>query len=540
MSRENNCPASLNTIAKRGSQHRGARRVERPRRLVEHQDLRIVEVRAAKGKCLPHSGRSHGERNPKRLRKRGEPRLPLSSGMGDGLLTQSAKSPEDAQVLQARQPRKKSAVSRRHETDSAANLPRGIPHAHPPDPRVTRAWGRQGGNHSEQSRLAAPVGTDERDPAAEGSRQPIRAHHLAASEHPSEPLEPNRFPLHFSNLHRGPGQAIPFSNMRLVTFIDTESRQETLGLQWGPPGTGKIAHLPRALAAGGAAAPPRDILELVRDWERWEPACRKALASAEAGGLPADCVMPEAKTRLLSPIPRPVSMRDGYAFRQHVEAARRNRGAPMIPEFDHFPVFYFTNHLAVTGPGDVAVQRLAREKLDFELEVAVVIGRPGRNIPASRADEHVFGYLIMNDWSARALQLEEMKLNLGPAKGKDFATSLGPYLVTRGELATSAIPGASGERHDLRMRCLVNGKPVSEGNLKDMTWTFAQILERASYGVDLHVGEVIGSGTVGTGCFLELNGSKITDNQWLQPNDEVILEVDRLGRLVNRILAVEP
>jgi fumarylacetoacetate (FAA) hydrolase len=245
----------------------------------------------------------------------------------------------------------------------------------------------------------------------------------------------------------------------------------------------------------------------------------------------------ETATQLISPIPHPVSMRDGYAFRQHVEAARRNRGVPMIPEFDHFPIFYFTNHLSVTGPGEVRVMPQAMDKLDFELEAAVVIGKPGRNIPAARADEHIFGYMIWNDWSARTLQMEEMKLNLGPAKGKDFANSLGPYLITRDELSPSALPGPSGERHNLRMRAWVNGVQVSDGNMKDMTWTFAQILERASYGVTLHPGEVIGSGTVGTGCFLELNGSKITDNQWIQAGEEVILEIEGMGRLVNRIVA---
>ena len=129
-------------------------------------------------------------------------------------------------------------------------------------------------------------------------------------------------------------------------------------------------------------------------------------------------------------------MRDGYAFRQHVEAARRNRGVPMIPEFDQFPVFYFTNHLGGHRPGRARSPCPWRsDKLDFELEVAIVIGKDGRNIPASEADDHIFGFMIMNDWSARALQMEEMKLNLGPAKGKDFATSLGPWLVTRDELA---------------------------------------------------------------------------------------------------------
>jgi len=208
----------------------------------------------------------------------------------------------------------------------------------------------------------------------------------------------------------------------------------------------------------------------------------------------------------------------------------------MIPEFDLFPIFYFTNHLGVTGGGDLPVQKQALDKLDFELEVAVVIGKGGKNIPASKADEHIFGYMIMNDWSARHLQMEEMKLNLGPAKGKDFATSLGPWLVTRDELSAHALTGPNGERHNLKMRCFVNGKQVSFGNVKDMSWTFGQIIERASYGVMLEPGEVIGSGTVGTGCFLELNGSKITDNQWLKPGDKVVLEVDVLGRLENTIV----
>jgi fumarylacetoacetate (FAA) hydrolase len=282
----------------------------------------------------------------------------------------------------------------------------------------------------------------------------------------------------------------------------------------------------------------KNILSVIRNQSQALPKLQKILEAAQSGQI-ASSLLPLDKVHLLSPVPHPVSMRDGYAFRQHVEAARRNRGVPMIPEFDNFPVFYFTNHLAVTGPGDIPVEELALDKCDFELEVAIVLGTGGKNIPASKADEHIFGYMIMNDWSARTLQMEEMKLNLGPAKGKDFATSLGPILVTRDELEKFVIPGTSGERHALRMKAFVNGKQVSDGNLKDMSWTFAQIIERASYGVQLHAGEVIGSGTVGTGCFLELNGSKITDNQWLKPGDKVVLEVDQLGKLENTILAAK-
>jgi fumarylacetoacetate (FAA) hydrolase len=229
-------------------------------------------------------------------------------------------------------------------------------------------------------------------------------------------------------------------------------------------------------------------------------------------------------------------MRDGYAFRQHVETARRNRGLEMIPEFDQFPVFYFTNHHGIVGPGDVPVRPLHLQRLDYELEAAVVVGREGKNLGISQADEAIFGLCIMNDWSARALQMEEMKLNLGPAKGKDFATSLGPWLVTVDELAPRAARTERGAVWDLAMRASVNGRQLSQGNLKDMTWTFAQILERASYGAKLVPGDVVGSGTCGTGCLLELNGSKVTQDLWLRAGDVVVLEIDGLGKLENRVV----
>lgn len=260
---------------------------------------------------------------------------------------------------------------------------------------------------------------------------------------------------------------------------------------------------------------------------------------ARAASLPDSVSVPLAGAELLAPIPRPPSMRDGYAFRQHVESARRNRGLPMIPEFDLFPVFYFTNHQAVVGPGPLAVRPMQRDRLDFELEAAIVIGRQGTNLRAEDADAYIFGYLIMNDWSARAVQMEEMKMSLGPAKGKDFATGLGPYLVTCDELADRRTATDRGDRYDLAMTATVNGRTLSSGNLRDMHWTFAELLERISYGVTLYPGDVIGSGTVGTGCLLELNGSKITDNQWLQPGDQVSLSIERLGTLDNTIVAAD-
>ena len=240
--------------------------------------------------------------------------------------------------------------------------------------------------------------------------------------------------------------------------------------------------------------------------------------------------------KLISPVPNPPSVRDAYAFRQHVATARQNRGLEMIPEFDEIPIFYFTNHHAIFGEGDFPVRQRHTEKLDFELECAAVIGKSGRNISIEKADDYTAGFMIMNDLSARVLQMQEMKLNLGPAKGKDFGSSFGPWLVTKDELEPYRRSSPDGDRYDLRMKAFVNNIQVSEDTLANMTWTFAQIIERVSYGVDIFPGDVIGSGTCGTGCFLELNGSKITDNQWLNPGDTVSLEIEGLGTLINKII----
>jgi fumarylacetoacetate (FAA) hydrolase len=250
---------------------------------------------------------------------------------------------------------------------------------------------------------------------------------------------------------------------------------------------------------------------------------------------------------VLAPVPFPSSCRDGYAFRQHVAAARRNRKVDMIPEFDQYPIFYFTNHHSIQGPGDIACMPDHFEKLDFELEAAIVICKQGRNIRAEEADNHIGGLMIMNDMSARRLQMEEMLLNLGPAKGKDFSTVIGPWLVTLDELTPYEIPAKEnhvGKNWNLRMQCHVNGKQVSDGNVGDMDWTFAEIIERASYGVNLLPGDVIGSGTVGTGCFLELNGTGKLNNpdyteQWLQEGDVVEMEIEGLGKLQNTIVREE-
>jgi fumarylacetoacetate (FAA) hydrolase len=255
--------------------------------------------------------------------------------------------------------------------------------------------------------------------------------------------------------------------------------------------------------------------------------------------------IPVSEIILLAPVPNPLSLRDGYAFRQHVETARRNRGLDMTPVFDSFPVFYFGNHHTVKGPGPIRCMPDHFKKLDFELEAAIVVSRKGKNIRAEDADDFIAGMMILNDFSARTLQMEEMLLNLGPAKGKDFATSTGPWMVTPDELKvyeTECKKNHVGKTWNLQMSASVNGHVVSKGNLSDMEWTFAELIARASYGAELYPGDIIGSGTVGTGCFLELNGTgKLKDlkyiEQWLKPDDKIELDIQGLGVLQNQIIA---
>lgn len=277
-------------------------------------------------------------------------------------------------------------------------------------------------------------------------------------------------------------------------------------------------------------------MQKAREWDRQIKA-----------GIVKETPLAEKDVRLDAPIPNPTSCRDGYAFRQHVAAARRNRGVPMIPEFDQYPIFYFTNHNSIQGSGDIWCMPDHFDKLDFELEVAIVVGKKGRNITAAEADAYIAGYMIMNDMSARTLQMEEMLLNLGPAKGKDFSTVIGPYFVTPDELESYVVPaksGHTGRNLNLNMKCRVNGIQVSEGSVADMDWTFAEILERCAYGVDILPGDVIGSGTVGTGCFLELNGTGLLNDknfkpQWLKEGDIIEMEITGLGTLTNTIRRVD-
>lgn len=328
--------------------------------------------------------------------------------------------------------------------------------------------------------------------------------------------------------------------MKFVSFINQQN-SERAGLLVD----GRTFDL--ALSGQALSLPvPSTMAEFLQDSEKNLNSARKIEQAIKDGAY--DKCENDSQITPLAPVPHPTSCRDAYAFRQHVATARRNRGVPMIAEFDQFPVFYFTNHNSIIGAGELTVEADHLEKLDFELEAAIVIGKHGKNIAAKEADSYIFGYTIMNDFSARLLQMEEMKLNLGPAKGKDFATAIGPFLITPDELSDYRIDTLSGAQYDLRMTAKHNGQQVSEGNLKDMNWTFAEIIERASYGVELFPGDVIGSGTVGTGCYLELNGTRTLAAKekgetyqpvWLKPGDTIELEIAHLGSLAHTIVKAD-
>lgn len=334
--------------------------------------------------------------------------------------------------------------------------------------------------------------------------------------------------------------------MKWVTYLDPEQRQQRAGficrqyivdLEWmlkkgQPDPTPVFFPWHSSDIAVKSKSVPHRLLDYLREgsWqqniEQWSSALEGwgekqwERARRERG------VYPMNQVQLSAPLPVPSSFRDFYAFEQHVQTARARRGLEMIEEWYQLPVFYFSNHQAISGPQEEVQFPINSKKWDFELEVGIVIGKEGRNIPRHEAFNHVFGLTILNDWSARDLQTKEMKVGLGPAKGKDFATSIGPYICTKEEW----LEHVDGEHIDLEMEAYLNGKQVSSGNLKDLYWTIPQVIEHASRDCVLYPGDLIGTGTVGTGCLLEQD-----QPQWLQSGDVVQLKIETLGVLENRI-----
>jgi fumarylacetoacetate (FAA) hydrolase len=241
------------------------------------------------------------------------------------------------------------------------------------------------------------------------------------------------------------------------------------------------------------------------------------------------------------PVLRPPSLRDFYAFERHVGTIWERRGQEIPEAWYRLPIFYFSNVSELRGPGEAVWAPRGSVELDYELEVGALVDTPVRDVPAERGEEAIGGYFVLNDWSARDLQRDETTVRLGPAKGKDFATSMGPWLVTPDELADRRAPGSTGP--DLVMTATVrtnDGRVVetSRGTLASARHGFGAMVARASADVRLRPGDLIGSGTVGGGCLLEIR--ETTLGRYLEPGDEVTLEVERLGRLVTPVIARPP
>lgn len=329
--------------------------------------------------------------------------------------------------------------------------------------------------------------------------------------------------------------------MKLVTYSETKSQLKTRpGLLWGkwildlqdvpdlakklevklPKRVVKLSELPSTLDLIKSGSKSLEDLQSFswRFFNRLDP------------GKATRMLKDSAEVKLGPPIPNPPVLRDFYAFEEHVKAARAKRGLNMPQEWYEFPAFYYSNPGKIYGPSDNVPLPAYTHALDYELEIACVLGKGGLEIPDSQAEACIAGYTIMNDWSARDIQQKEMKIGLGPAKAKDFATSLGPWIVTPDELQDRKVgPG----KFDLKMTARIDGKELSNGNMKSIHWTFPQMISRASEAVELHPGEVFGSGTVGTGSLLEL-GQEV--HAWLEPGNVVEMEVERLGTLTNRII----
>ena len=244
--------------------------------------------------------------------------------------------------------------------------------------------------------------------------------------------------------------------------------------------------------------------------------------------LPEAIAAPRWLVELDAPLPRPRTVRDFYAYEGHVASAYAKRNRPIPANWYEIPVFFYQHPGTMYGPDSIVPYPVGSNQLDFELEIAAVIGANGRDISADRAWDYVAGLTIFNDWSARDVQAREMSVGLGPAKGKDFASSIGPAIVTLDELTDVLV----NDRHRLAASVMVNDEVIAETDAGDLHWTLPQMIEVASRQVMLEPGDLIGLGTMARGCLLE-QGEAV--HPWLREGDEVVLSVERLGRLRNRI-----
>ncbi len=295
--------------------------------------------------------------------------------------------------------------------------------------------------------------------------------------------------------------------MRLATVPGAGGPRAAV--QWGGGGEALWVDVADAAAASGEGACPTSVRGLLERDGAGLRTPRRLLELLGAGPVPAGVrTWPADGARLAAPVPDPGAFLDFYTFEEHVRRARERRGLDMVPEWYRYPVYYRSNQRAFLGTGEEVVFPAGETMMDFELELAAVLGSPIEDAGAAAAEGAIAGFTLLNDWSARGIQRETMKVGLGPSKGKDFATSLGPWLVT---------PDEVGALDGIVLRASVNGEVWSEGVVGRMHWRWGEMLAFASEGVRFEPGDVFGSGTVGGGCGLE-------QGRFLAPGDRVELD----------------
>ncbi len=288
---------------------------------------------------------------------------------------------------------------------------------------------------------------------------------------------------------------------------------------------GKVVNLVSTAQRGGCPIHAGSIDDLLVNWKKSIGHVRNGFEIAENSG---DLDYIESDPQFAPPVRRPGTFRDFYCFEEHVRNARKLRGLDVVEEWYQFPVFYFSNPNTISTTGDTVKFPSSSKMWDFELEIGAVIGSEVGNISAEEAERVIAGYVVLNDWSARDIQRQEMAVGLGPAKGKDFATSISPFLITPDELE----PYRQGKGFNLHAIAKVNGETMSDNSWSSIHYSFGEMIARASQDATLYPGDLIGSGTVGMGCLLERG---LDHDLWLKSGDVVEMEIECIGKLVNRV-----
>ena len=294
--------------------------------------------------------------------------------------------------------------------------------------------------------------------------------------------------------------------MKLITFTFKQSKETSLGALIGD----KVIDLH---LASDKKIPP-SMLSLIEGGEELLKLTREICNKPQTTHI-----YSLNDIQLKSPLLNPPSLKDFFAFEEHAKAGAKRRNEELPKEWYEIPAYYKGNHRAIFGPEDEILWPYYTKKLDFECEIACVIGKKGINIPLEDAEKYIFGYMIFNDFSARDIQKKEMALRMGPGKGKDFANSFGPYLVTKDEVDP---------KKDFSMQVKVNGEIWTEGHFKDQYWGFPLMVSHISQEETIYPGDILGSGTFYKGCGLDLD-------RWIQSGNTIELEVSKLGILRNKI-----